>query len=54
MDYNFLIAVSKSAHAAHDTKDVIVRGIHTHLRAGGGANGVVGHGQQKGGVINTR
>ena len=48
-----LVRICKSAHATHYAEHVVVGGIHTHLRAGGHAHGVVGHGQQQGGVINT-
>ncbi len=48
------IRVGKSTHAAHDTKHVIVGGIHAHLRGSAHAHGVVGHRQQQGRVINAR
>ena len=53
MDWQ-LITVGKSAHAAHDTKHVVVRGIHTHRGRGGRANSVVRDSHQESGVINTR
>ena len=48
-----LIAICQPAHSTHHTEHIVVGGIHTHLRAGGHAHGVVGHGQQQCGVINT-
>jgi len=49
-----LIGVGKTAHAAHDTEHVVVRGVHTHRGGGGRAHSVVRHRHQQGGVINTR
>jgi hypothetical protein len=48
-----LVAVGKATHTAHDAQHVVVGRIHTHRRAGVGANRVVGHRQQQSGVIDT-
>ena len=50
----YLIAIGKSAHAAHDTQHVVVGGIHTHSGRGGCTHCIVRHGQQQSGVINAR
>ena len=49
-----LVAISKTAHATHDAEHVVVGGIHVHSGAQVGANRVVGHGEEEGGVIDTR
>ena len=48
-----LIRVCQSPHAAHDTQNIVVGGIHTHSGAGCSAHGIIRHRQQDGGVINT-
>ena len=48
-----LIGEREASHPAHNSEDVVVRRIHAHSGAAVGANGVVGHGQQQHGVIDT-
>ncbi len=49
-----LVGVREAAHTAHDAEHVVVSRIHVHCGAQVGANGVVGHSQEQGGVINAR
>jgi len=48
-----LIAVSKSTHATHDTKYVIVSGIYAYLGTVAAADSVVGQSQDQGGIVNA-
>jgi hypothetical protein len=49
----FLVGISEAPHSAHHTQHIIVGSEHIHSGAGGGAHGVVGHGQHQGRVIDT-
>ena len=53
MDSNKLITISKTAHARHDTKNVVVRGVDTDRGARGRANSVVGDREEDRRVINA-
>lgn len=53
MDFHFLIAVCKSTHARHHTKNVVVRGIDVDRGGGGSADGVVGDREEERGVVNA-
>ena len=52
--HRFLIAISKSPHAGHHAKHIIIRRKHVHRRGGHRTHCVVGHGQQESRVINAR
>ena len=51
---NNLIRVSKTAHAAHDTKDVVVGGVDADFRGVGAGDGGVRDNKLKGGVVDAR
>ncbi len=51
--WNFLIAICEATHSAHHAEHIVVGSIHAHGGGGGGADGVVGHSQDEGGVIDT-
>jgi len=48
-----LVRIGQSSHTAHDTKHVIVGSIYTHLGTVAATNGVVGQGQDQGGIVNA-
>ena len=50
---NSLVAVRQASHTRHHAEHVVVGGIHAHGGGGGGADRVVGHSQDEGGVIDT-
>jgi hypothetical protein len=49
-----LVGISESAHARHDTENIVVRRVDTDRRARGRANRVVGDREEERRVINTR
>ena len=49
-----LIAVREAPHTTHHAQHIVVGRIHADRRGGCRANGVVGHNQHEGGVINAR
>lgn len=51
---NFLVAISKTAHARHHAENVVVRGVDVDSRGRRGANRVVGHREEQRGVIDAR
>ena len=48
-----LIGVSKTTHATHDTKDIVVSGIDAYFSGVGTRDGSIGKNELKSGVINT-
>ena len=48
-----LVAVRKASHAAEHTEHVVVRGVDTHRRGRGRADGVVGHREHERGVVDA-
>ena len=48
-----LIGVSKTTHAAHDTKNVVVGGKHANLGSAGTLNGGVRQNELEGGIVNA-
>ena len=48
-----LIGVSKTTHAAHDTKNVVVGGKHANLGSAGTLNSGVRQNELKGGIVNA-
>ena len=48
-----LIGVSKTTHAAHDTKNIVVGSKHANLGGAGSLNGGIGQNQLKGGIVNA-
>ena len=51
---NNLIRVSKTAHAAHDTKDIVVGGVDADFRGGIAGDGGVRDNKLEGGVVDAR
>ena len=49
-----LIGVSKTAHSAHNTKNVVVGGKNANLGSAGTLNSGIRQNQLKGGIVNTR
>jgi len=49
-----LIGVSKTAHSAHNTQNVVVGGKNANLGGAGTLNSGIGQNQLKGGIVNTR
>ena len=54
MDSSTLITISKTTHARHNTKNVVVRRVDTDRRARRRSNGVVGDREKERRVINAR
>jgi hypothetical protein len=50
----YLVGISQTSHTAHDTQNVVVDGIDTHLGSVGTLNSGVGENKLQSGVINTR
>ena len=48
-----LVRVRKSTHSTHNTKNVVVGGVHANSRGQVGADGVVRDGQKQSGVVNA-
>ena len=51
---NFLVAISKSAHARHNAENVVVRRVDVDRRGQRRANRVVGDREEQRGVIDAR
>lgn len=51
---NCLVAICESTHTRHHAEHIVVSCIHADSGGSCGAHGVVGHGEDEGGVIDTR
>jgi len=49
-----LVGIGQASHTGHDTENVVVDGVDADLRGVVCVDRVVGEGEEKGGVINTR